>query len=87
MRRPVPALVAGVAVVALLAGCSEDPEPTADPEPTESASASESESPSETPRQTPSEEPEETTDPPASDLPVSLLDWRAVPGPVGRAPG
>lgn len=77
-------LAVGAVTAALLAGCAEDAEPTADPEPTESASESESASatPSETPRQTPSEDPEETTGPPASELPVSLLDWRAVPGPV-----
>jgi hypothetical protein len=84
------ALGAAALVAGLLAGCAEDAEPSTDPDPTESPSESASESASETPSESPSETPgetptrdsEETSGPPASDLPVSLLDWRPVPGPV-----
>ena len=76
------AVVATALLTTGLAGCSEDPEPTAGPEPTESASEPESATPTETPRRSPTREPEETTRPPGADLPVSLLDWRPVPGPV-----
>ena len=68
---------------ALLAGCSEDPEAAPEPEPTETTSEqSPSESPTETPEESPTQEEREPSEPPADDLPVELLDWKQVPGPV-----
>lgn len=76
----------GALTGALLAGCSE--EPTATPEPDDEAT-SQSPSPTEDPTATtePTEEPTETasqepSSPPAEE--VDLLDWKPVPGSVER---
>lgn len=73
-----------VAVTALLlAGCADDPQTAPDPEPTESSSTSEPATPSEPPTsESTSASPTKKPEPPEDDLPVSLLDWRPVPGPV-----
>jgi len=79
--------LAGVlAVTLLLAACSVEPEAGSDPESTESSSPSEpessSEAPTETPTETPTTEKSGPTEEPSADLPVDLLDWKPVPGPV-----
>lgn len=66
---------------ALLAGCSEDPEAAPEPEPEPSETTSEA-SPSETPESTPTKAPAKPSESPTDDLPVDLLDWKPVPGPV-----
>jgi len=71
----------------LLAGCADDPDARPEAEPSESSSPAEPESdsasPTESPTESPSESPtQEETEQPRADLPVDLLDWKPVPGPV-----